>query len=136
MLRADFIFSYWIFAWFLFYIFDIIKFSPKFAILIGIIENIGLLFYIIYHNAPYSIIWKFIIVIMFQKALLLYIVRKDIMHVSDILFTLGLFVIYLLWLHIHNTSFFEIINKINTSLIQNKNETPGIYIINYILKYI
>ena len=41
VLRADLIFSNWIFVWVVIYISGLTKFSPKIAIIIAILENIG-----------------------------------------------------------------------------------------------
>lgn len=38
-MRLDYVFSYWIFAWYLLYIAKITKYNPKFVLILGIIEN-------------------------------------------------------------------------------------------------
>ena len=42
--RFDFAFSYWIFAWFIFYYYKIVPYSPKIWLIMAIIENLWLLF--------------------------------------------------------------------------------------------
>ena len=37
--RLDYVFSYWIFAWFILYYYKIVKSLPLFILLIAIIEN-------------------------------------------------------------------------------------------------
>ena len=44
-LRVDLVFSYWIYAWFILYFLNYIKYSPKFALTLGLLDNIVMLFY-------------------------------------------------------------------------------------------
>jgi hypothetical protein len=46
--RFDYVFSYWIFAWFLLYEFGYTSYNPKIALIIALIENIGILCLMIY----------------------------------------------------------------------------------------
>ena len=47
--RFDFVFSYWIFAWYILYICNIVKYNPKWALTIGLVENIGILFLMFFY---------------------------------------------------------------------------------------
>ena len=38
-LRADLVFSYWIYAWFILYACKYLKYSPKFALILGLADN-------------------------------------------------------------------------------------------------
>ena len=49
-LRADLVFSYWIFVWYLLYIFKVTSYNPKLYLLLGLIENLAYLFLMIYYN--------------------------------------------------------------------------------------
>ena len=40
MNRIDFVFSYWIFLWYILYEFKITQYNPKWALTFGLIENI------------------------------------------------------------------------------------------------
>ena len=51
-MRVDFIFSYWIFAWYLCYVFKWTHYNPKLALLMGLIENGIILVMMIYYNTP------------------------------------------------------------------------------------
>jgi hypothetical protein len=42
-LRADLVFSYWIYLWYILYAFKITNFSPKFPLILGLIDNIIML---------------------------------------------------------------------------------------------
>ena len=48
--RIDFTFSYWIFAWFILYQLNIIKYNPKIFLILASIENLILLFMMIYYK--------------------------------------------------------------------------------------
>jgi hypothetical protein len=135
MLRADFIFSYWIFAWFFIYIFGMVSKNPKFALLIALLENIGTLFYLIVFNAPFIAICKFIIVMIIQKIIPLFMILNEKILLSDIIFTFGLFLIYLLWLYTNNIDFFKVYSKIRESLMKNKSDIPGFVVIDYIMTF-
>ena len=76
MLRADFIFSYWIFIWFLLYYFKIIKnYNPFFAIILGLIFNtLQLLGYLYYKNYKKSLL--FIIANIFLKIIPFYLIEN------------------------------------------------------------
>ena len=39
MIRPDLIFSYWIYLWYILYIFKVLKYNPKLAIIFGMIKN-------------------------------------------------------------------------------------------------
>jgi hypothetical protein len=136
MLRADFIFSYWIFAWFFIYIFGMVSINPKFALIIALLENIGTLTYLLFFKAPFIAISKFIIVMIVQKVIPLFIILNEKILLSDIMFTIGFFLIYLLWLFANNISFFKVYAKIRDSLMKNKNDIPGFVVIDYIIKYL
>ena len=121
--RLDYIFSYWIFIWFIFYYYKIVKYSPLFILLIAIIVNIFtfIIFIIIFinDNSYYNFfrLIEFIITNFFIKVLPLYYIIKIENNVKtneefiklissikkdDILIPLYLLIIYLIWLFINN----------------------------------
>jgi hypothetical protein len=134
--RLDLIFSYWIFAWYLLYITKIITYSPKFIIILGIIENMILLFFMIQNGSTIETIIKFIVINTFIKILPYYSIRNDKIIKKDIVASIVLFIIYIVWLYINKETLLQKYNKIYNSLIQNKNDTPGMIMMNFILKQI
>ena len=44
-LRVDLVFSYWIYVWFIIYFLNYTEYSPKFALTLGLLDNIVMLFY-------------------------------------------------------------------------------------------
>jgi len=127
MLRPDYIFSYWIFIWFLLYYFRIIKdYNPIFAIILGIIFNclqlIGLLFYKNYKKAFY-----FIIANIFLKIIPFYLIKNKTIKQKDILFTIFLLIIFIIYSLLFNK------NQIKsfTQSLKTKNiDTPLSYLLN------
>jgi hypothetical protein len=135
-LTPDFIFSYWVFTWYILYMFKMVSYNPLFAIVLGIIENIGLLLYISLNGASISTILKLAIVIIFIEIIPYYTLNNDKIIKRDIFATMFFFIIYLLWLLVNNMNILNIYNEINQSLIHNKGTTPGIMIINNILAFL
>jgi len=134
--RLDLIFSYWIFAWYLLYITKITTYSPKFIIILGIIENIILLFFMIQNGSTIETIIKFIVINTIIKFLPYYSMRNDKIIQKDIVASIVLFIIYIVWLYINKETVLQKYNKIYNSLIQNKNDTSGMIMLNFILKQI
>lgn len=113
-LRYDYIFSYWIFAWFIIYIFKITSYSPKFVIIVGIIANLFLLLFLIISKSTLYNITKFIIINSFIKGIPLLIVWKDKIVIKDIKASIILIIIYLMWLYLNSgiKNFMEIYEEI------------------------
>lgn len=123
-LRIDLVFSYWIYIWFILYIFKYTNYSPKFALTLGVLDNIVLLFLmLIWGTSVKTIIW-FIIINTLIKVMPLYYLRNEPYKMKDVYFTMGLFFIYIIWLHINNQSLVGNIKIIHNSLLYGKNETP------------
>ena len=61
VIRIDYIFSYWIFLWWILYMLKIVKYNPKLAILLGIIENSVILIHKIAYK-KYCSLLPFIII--------------------------------------------------------------------------
>ena len=123
-LRIDLVFSYWIYIWFILYIFKYTIYSPKFALTLGVLDNIILLILMfIWGTSVKTIIW-FIIINTLIKVVPLYYLRTESYKMKDVYFTAGLFLIYIIWLHINNQSLIGNIKIIHDSLLYGKNETP------------
>ena len=136
-IRIDFVFSYWIFAWFLLYYFKITSYNPFFALIIASIENICLLFLMIYYKVNISHIIQFIIINFFIKMLPLIYLWKSKIILRDIIATFIFFLFYLLWLKINNQKdIFQAQKDIYNSLIHGKSETPFMAFIENLRKYI
>lgn len=123
-IRLDFIFSYWIFIWYILYILGLIKFNPKFAIIIGIIHNI-FLFTLLYLNdcSTYKLI-RFIIINSIIKLLPLYSIINTKISYEDILAFIYLLLIYLINMYITlGSEIFSINYKLFRNYLDNNNQT-------------
>jgi hypothetical protein len=123
LLRSDFILSYWILAWFILYIIGIVRTSPLFATLLGVIENIGSVIYFIFMGAsPYNII-KFIIINAIIKGLPLWymIVRGHTITRSSIIATVLMMVLYYTWLLMNNMNLYKIYELVGNGYIEGPN---------------
>lgn len=92
---AIYIPSYWIFFWFLLYIFKIIPFNPKIALIFGVLQNLVLFSYMIYYKTSIQYITYFIIINICIKLIPLIIVWKDKITKKDIYFTIFFFLSFL-----------------------------------------
>jgi len=136
LFRFDFILSYWIFAWYILYITKFVSYSPKLIIIFGIIENAITLIIMLLHGSNSKTILYFVIINIVIKGIPFYTVRNDTIRSRDIFATICVILIYLLWVKINGQSVIQYYKKIIYSLIHNKRDTIGIYILTQIEKYI
>ena len=99
MIRMDFIFSYWIFLWWIFYELNLVSVNPKFIIIIGIIHNIILLFTKIYKKS--KSVLPFIIINFCIKIIPIISLLHTNIQYNDIIVTFYLFLVYLIWIIIN-----------------------------------
>ena len=131
-MRVDFIFSYWIVLWYIAYVIKFTKFSPKFALLIGIIENLILLCFMIYKKTDINSLIRFSIGNFIIKVLPFSLLYDEFIKKTDIIFTFVLFVIYNAWLYVNNETFIDVVIKTTDSLIHNKNYTPFMKLLHWL----
>jgi hypothetical protein len=129
MIRFDFVFSYWIFTWYVLYICHIVQYNPKIGLMIGLFVNmISLVLMFFYHNDVFNIIW-FIFINIFIKILPLYSLRYIPIRRNDLYVLCILFIVYLCWIW-YNQVTFDFLRKIKENkpfspllewIIHNKN---------------
>ena len=134
-MRFDYLFSYWIFVWYLLYFFRKTKYNPKFILICGIIENIILLFFMIYYKTNAIIILLFIFGMFIIKIIPTYIIWNTNIKGKDILFTFTLFFIYLIWLYINNKSLYYLYND-TKQVVLNKKYFPSTELLLKIYNYL
>ena len=100
-MRIDFVFSYWIFIWYLLYTFRVTTFNPKIALVIGIIQNIGLLLLMLYYKNDWIHITTFCLINLCIKVIPLWTVRNDPYRWKDFYALVVYFMIYIVWLFIN-----------------------------------
>jgi len=103
--RFDFVFSYWIFAWFLLYWFKWIDFSPKLALLLGVMENLVLFVFIILRKS-WIFVFSFVVINLLIKILPLYLLRKEKINIHrDLSILIFIFFLYVSWIFINEKTF-------------------------------
>ena len=129
MVRIDYIFSYWIFFWYLLYICSFTKYNPKIAIILGFIENLCILLLMFYYNTKFRLIFLFFIMMILLKIIPLYTIWKSPITLNDIYFTGFLFIVYLLWMFINKKNTSDFINNSKKLIIYNNNTLPGMQLL-------
>jgi hypothetical protein len=133
-LRADLVFSYWIYLWYLLYAFKVINYSPKFPLILGLIDNIVMLVLMVMYGTSRRTIFYFVIINTLIKVVPLYYLRNEPIKRRDIYFTTILFGIFILWLHLNKQSLFGNIKLIHDSLLFGQDKTPFMTLINNLKK--
>jgi len=133
-LRPDLVFSYWIYAWFILYACKYLKYSPKFALILGLLDNAVMLLFMMLFGTSVRTIFYFVIINTIIKVLPLYYLRQERITWKDVHFTCGLFFIFVIWLHINEQSLIGNIKIIHDSLLYGKNETPFMSLLSSIEK--
>ena len=126
-LRFDLVFSYWLYFWYILYALKITQYSPKFPLVLGLLDNIIMLCLMLFYGTSSKTITYFIIINTFIKVIPLYYLRDQSIRTRDIYFTLGLFLVFTLWLHINEQSLIGNIKLVHDSLLYGKSKTPFVY---------
>lgn len=133
-LRADLVFSYWIYIWYILYAFKFTIYSPKFPLVLGLIDNIIMLILMLSYGTSRRTIFYFIIVNTFIKVAPLYYLRNETISIRDIYLTFCLFLVFIFWLHLNKQSLIGNIKLVYDSLLYGKDQTPFMSFINKIKK--
>jgi hypothetical protein len=133
-LRPDLVFSYWIYFWYILYTFKLINYSPKFPLILGLIDNIIMFGLMLLYGTSRRTIVYFLIINTLIKVVPLYYLRNETIKLKDVYFTFGLFVVFILWLHLNKQSLLGNIKLIYDSLLYGKDQTPFMSFINNIKK--
>jgi hypothetical protein len=123
-MRFDFVFSYWIFAWYLLYIAKMVSYNPKLALGLGIIENAFLLVSMVLFGSNARTILSFIFINTLIKVLPYYSLRRETIRTTDLLPTVFLFAVYVGWIYYNQQDLTGNYKKVFDSLIHNRDETP------------
>jgi signal transduction histidine kinase len=132
-LRADLLFSYWIYAWFLFfYVFRIRFFNPALALWIALLENIVAYFFVM-NTMTWRNRIQYAAVVAAIKGIPLYLLRGFKIHwIRDAAALSGLFAAYNGWLYLHNTDLWTIYKQIYLSLKNNEGRTPAFHALEWL----
>jgi hypothetical protein len=128
MIGYDCIFSNWIFIWFLVFIFGLTKYNPFALLIIGFITITIYIFYLYYKKASTYNIIRFIAVNIIFKVipiLILVITKKTKIIIEDIIASVLLIMIYVLYLLLQNETPYSVYVKLNKSYIDNNNNNSS-----------
>ena len=135
-MRFDFLFSYWVLFWYILYYFKFVKsYNPKFALILALIENLLILFFMFFYKPKIYTIIYFIIVVFFMKIIPLYIVWNTCIKMKDIYMTIFLFCIYLIWIYINNITLKKIFNE-TYDVIRGKKLFPSMTLLYNTIKIV
>ena len=132
MFRIDFIFSYWIFAWYLLYMARITVYSPKFGLIIAVIEAI--ISFLLIKTADRFTMVSTVIIVSCIKIIPLITLWREPIRQKDIWVLFTLFMIYNIWLGIYGETMLGVYKKIQVLLDKNTNELPFMYVLSKLLR--
>ena len=101
-MRFDFVFSYWIFTWYLLYEFRVTTYNPKIALVVSILENIILFSIMFYMNQSWIHLITFIFINTVIKFIPLWRLRNTSYRWKDVYAFIVLFMIYVGWLYVND----------------------------------
>ena len=111
-IRSDFIFSYWIFYWFLLYLVGVVPIAPTLWIYLGLAGNILETVYLITTRAPPYNVIKFITINIILKCIPLWFVYELPITATEIKISILVFIVYLVWIQINGKNPTEIYQEI------------------------
>lgn len=127
VIRNDLMISNWALILYILYMLNIVRISPLPILLYAtFVATVCVLIGIYYQNISANNFLAYIIMTFFLKIIPIYTIRKDRLTKNVLLFSLSVFVVYLLYLDLNNTSFLSVYKALT-----NNNPTQlGIYYMN------
>ena len=131
-IRPDYLLSYWVFAWYLLYMFGLVRPNPKFAIILTLLENLWMLLWMVYLKVKPKKIIYFAMMIVLIKVIPLLTVIQDKIDIRDIYATFGLVLMYIGWI-----VWDEKVNELYgayTQILSNSIQTPGMLLLDKLFR--
>lgn len=128
MTSFTYFFSYWIFVWYILYILKLTPYNPKLALTIALFENIIKVGAMIYYSNNLNTILLFSGIDFIIKVLPLWTLRRT-SYKHQIHTTMGLFIIYVLYLYINDQNVVSILKDTYRDVQHNKFEGPMSYLL-------
>ena len=123
--RFDYIFSIWIFVWYIVYQLNLVSYNPKGILFLALIENMIGIMIMVYYS--YIYILDFCITIFFIKIIPLWTLRNSTYTVKDMYATLILFCVYLGWIYLNHINLLDILQHQIRNIQENKPIGPIYY---------
>ena len=125
-----FIYSYWIFTWFILYLFNIVSYNPIFYLIFGYIITIFEFLYLFINNANNYNLIKYCVINIIIKLfpiIILISLNKIKFELKDIYFGYILIIIYFLSMIILDINPYLEYNKLLNTYINNDNSNKTIF---------
>lgn len=135
-ISPDYIFSDWIFIWWILFYFKFTKYNPKFILIVSLIQNCFMFLYLFKQNTKKIVIISFFIIDLIIKIIPIISIINTKINKDDIYFTILLYLVYNLYLYIKNTNVIEITNKILYYQVHNIPKIPSLFISEKIMKFL
>jgi hypothetical protein len=147
-IRFDYLFSDWIFIWFVIYFLagktknsPVAKFiyenmNPIIGLLVALFENIFLFALILIYNPNLELIFKFLLMMVIVKIIPIVLLynNTNIRFIENSLSLIIIFTFYNLYLYIEDTNIHDIYKNTTVNVINNDNKTPFFRFYDYIVK--
>lgn len=127
MIRPDYIFSYWIFGWYVIYMMGLVKHNPKFALYLGVLENFFVLASMAYYKVKVKNILYFSVLIILLKLLPLWTLRNTKIQEADLYATAGVFLMFIGWIVWDEQ--LNVLVESYTQMLNNRNQLPGMILL-------
>lgn len=146
-IRFDYLFSDWIFIWFVIYflasktndslgakyIYE--NMNPIIGLFVALFENIFLFILILIYNPNMELIFKFLLMMVTVKIIPIVLLQNTkIRFIENSLSLIMIFALYNVYLYIENTNIYNIYKNTTMSVIHNNNKTPFFRFYDYIVK--
>lgn len=130
MYRFDYVFSFWIFLWYLLHIFGLVKPSPKLVLLLGFFENlISFVILLFLANDIQRLMRLFVLNIFIKLIPVVTVWSEKIDLYKDLFLIYAVFAVYVFYIHIVNqTTVWDIYEKLYRNILEGRNDpevNPG-----------
>ena len=133
MMRFDFLFTYWIIAWYVLYVVGLVSYNPKGLLVIDLLAHVVALIVMLYYS--YSYTYLFVGWILLLNVLPLWYIWKDPYAWKDVYATLLVGLMYLAWVWIYQVNPISVLRTLLHHVKHNKIMGPGMQIIYDYLYY-
>ena len=134
-IRVDLVLSFWIFFCFILYAAKLSIYNPKPALYLGVIDNIIMLFLMVNYGSNGRTIFYYILFNSIINLAPLYYLRNAPIKINDYYFTVGLFILFNIWLYLNSQNLIQNSRTIYNSLIHNTDEMPFLYFVGSVERY-
>ena len=127
MQRFDYVFSYWLFAWWGLYVLKVTRYSPALWLWAAVLYELGLFAILLVYRYPAWHIALFVAINLVIKGWPLWTLRRETPQLGQSLLPgLALFGVYLGWLRVNGTALSEVTSRAWIQIQERKPFSVGI----------